>query len=77
VPSLAPHSRNVSYGYLQDEWSFARDWILTGGIRYDHYSDFGGTTNPRLALVWEASQNVTGKLMYGTALRSPSFVELN
>lgn len=73
---LSPHSRLVTYAYVQDEWSFARDWTLTGGVRYDHYSDFGSTTHPRLALVWEVRQDVTAKLMYGRAFRAPSFVEL-
>ena len=73
---LSPHDRKVNYLYVQDEWGFARDWTLTGGLRYDNYSDFGSTTNPRLALVWEARQNVTAKLMYGTAFRAPAFVEL-
>ncbi|MCH2219054.1 MAG: TonB-dependent receptor, partial [Dechloromonas sp.] len=72
---LSPHKRNVNYLYVQDEWSFARDWTLTTGLRYDSYSDFGNTTNPRLALVWEARQDLTAKLMYGTAFRAPSFVE--
>jgi len=72
---LAPHQRHVNYFYLQDEWSFARTWTLTGGVRYDDYSDFGSTTNPRLALVWEARPDLTAKLMYGTAFRAPSFVE--
>lgn len=72
---LAPHKRNLNYMYAQDEWSFARDWTLTGGVRYDSYSDFGSTTNPRLALVWEARQDLTAKLMYGTAFRAPSFIE--
>lgn len=72
---LAPHLRRVDYLYLQDEWSLARDWTLTGGLRYDNYSDFGSTTNPRLALVWEARHDLTAKLMYGTAFRAPSFIE--
>lgn len=72
---LAPHKRRLDYAYLQDEWSFARDWTLTGGVRRDTYSDFGGTTNPRLALVWAARHNLTAKLMYGSAFRAPSFVE--
>lgn len=72
---LAPHKRKLNYLYAQDEWSFARDWTLTGGVRYDSYSDFGSTTNPRLALVWEARQDLTAKLMYGTAFRAPSFIE--
>ena len=73
---LAPHRRRIDYVYAQDEWSFARDWTLTGGLRHDRYSDFGSTTNPRLALVWEARHDLTAKLMYGTAFRAPSFVEL-
>lgn len=72
---LSPHKRTLTYIYAQDEWSFARDWTLTGGLRYDSYSDIGSTTNPRLALVWEARQDLTAKLMYGTAFRAPSFVE--
>lgn len=74
---LAPQDRRVNYLYLQDEWSFAKDWTLTAGLRHDRYSDFGGTTNPRLALVWEARQDVTAKLLYGRAFRAPSFVELH
>lgn len=72
---LAPHRRRVDYAYLQDEWGFARDWTLTAGVRHDHYSDFGRTTNPRVALVWEAGSDLTARLMYGTAFRAPSFVE--
>lgn len=72
---MSPHKRHVSYLYVQDEWSFAKDWTLTAGLRHDRYSDFGGTTNPRLALVWEARHDLTAKVMYGTAFRAPSFVE--
>lgn len=73
---MMPHTRNVSYAFAQDEWSFARDWALTAGVRHDDYSDFGGTTNPRLALVWNAAYNVVVKAMHGTAFRAPSFAEL-
>lgn len=73
---MAPHTRTVRYAYLQDEWNFATDWTLTGGIRRDNYSDFGSTTNPRLAIVWDAAYNLTAKLLAGRAFRAPSFVEL-
>ena len=72
---LSPHRRKIGYAYLQDEWSFAPDWTFTGGIRRDHYSDFGSTTNPRLALVWEVNLALTAKLLYGSAFRAPSFNE--
>jgi outer membrane receptor for ferrienterochelin and colicins len=75
-PFIQPQGRIVRYAYAQDEWSLARDWVVTAGMRYDRYSDFGGTTNPRLALVWDAAYDVTAKLMYGRAFRPPSFAEL-
>ena len=68
-------TRELWHVLLQDEWGFARDWELTAGLRYDRYSDFGGTFNPRLALVWTARADLTAKLLYGSAFRPPSFKE--
>lgn len=74
-PFLLPQNRKIDYAYLQDEWNFAPDWALTAGVRHDNYSDFGGTTNPRIALVWDASFDLTAKLLYGRAFRAPAFIE--
>lgn len=75
-PFLRPHRRKIDYLYVQDVYQLQRDWSLTAGIRYDKFSDVGSTTNPRLALVWDASSSVTAKLLYGQAFRAPSFNEL-
>jgi outer membrane receptor protein involved in Fe transport len=75
-PFMRPQRRFVNYAYAQDEWNFMPDWTLTAGIRHDAYSDVGGTTNPRLALVWEAGFDMTVKLLAGRAFRAPSFNEL-
>jgi iron complex outermembrane receptor protein len=72
-PHIPPHRRKLNYLFVQDEWSMAPDWTLTAGVRRDAYSDFGGTTNPRLALVWDTSLDLTTKLLYGRAFRAPSF----
>jgi iron complex outermembrane receptor protein len=72
---LLPHKRNLTYVFAQDEWNLAKDWTLTAGLRHDRYSDFGSTTNPRLALVWDAAYNVVVKAMHGEAFRAPTFVE--
>lgn len=74
-PHILPQRRKIDYFYAQDEWNFTNDWTLTAGIRRDSYSDVGGTTNPRLALVWDAAYDLTAKLLYGQAFRAPSFVE--
>ena len=73
---MQPHKRHLSYVFAQDEWSLTKDWTLTAGVRHDRYSDFGGTTNPRLALVWDAAYNIVVKAMHGRAFRAPNFTEL-
>jgi iron complex outermembrane receptor protein len=72
---LAGISRSIWSGVLQDEWQFADNWQLTAGLRYDNYSDFGSTFNPRAALVWDVNKQITTKLLYGKAFRAPSFSE--
>ena len=59
----------------QDEWQIVTDWHLTAGVRYDNYSDFGGTFNPRAALVWDINKQLTSKILYGKAFRAPNFSE--
>lgn len=76
LPFIRPHARTSKHLYLQDEWRMAKDWTLTSGLRHDQTSDFGTSVNPRLALIWDATYNVTTKLLYGSAYRAPSFVEL-
>lgn len=72
---LSEDDRENYFIFLQDIWNFSSDWELTAGIRYDDYSDFGSTTNPRLALVWSTTQKLTTKFLYSQAFRAPSFAE--
>jgi outer membrane receptor for ferrienterochelin and colicin len=74
---LPEKDRTTYHAFIQDEWQFADNWQLTSGVRYDHYSDFGSTTNPRLALVWATTDSITTKLLYGKAFRAPSISELH
>ncbi len=71
-----PATRGNWHVYLQDSWKLASGWELTAGVRHDDYSDFGGTTNPRLALVKQFSDDLAVKLLYGKAFRAPSSGEL-
>ncbi len=72
---LPDKSRDIWSLVLQDEWQLADNWQLTAGVRYDQYSDFGSTFNPRVALVWDVNEHLTSKLLYGQAFRAPSFLE--
>jgi outer membrane receptor for ferrienterochelin and colicin len=68
--------RRNNYFFVQDSYKFLEDYELTAGIRYDKYSDFGAVTNPRAALVWKTSPELTVKLLYGKAFRAPALFEL-
>lgn len=73
---LPEANRRNAYVLVQDEWLITPDWELDAGLRYDHYSDFGHTVNPRLGLIWQARRDLNIKLLYARAFRAPSFVEL-
>lgn len=77
LPFLYPQRRRIQHVFVQDEWRLHPDWALTAGLRHDRHSDAGSTTNPRLALVWDADVDWTLKLLYGHAFRAPSFSELH
>jgi iron complex outermembrane receptor protein len=68
--------RESYFFYIQSVVQLAPDWELTAGGRFDDYTDIGSTTNPRVALVWSTSLNLTTKFLYGHAFRAPSFAEL-
>ncbi|WP_146180354.1 TonB-dependent receptor [Opitutus sp. ER46] len=59
--------------YAQGEIALHRDVLLNAGLRYDHYTDsFGGTFNPRVALIYDPVAGTTIKALYGTAYRAPN-----
>ncbi len=62
--------------YAQAEWQIAPGWDATLGVRHDHYSSFGGVTDPRLALIYRPGDTLTLKALYGQAFRAPNDYEL-
>ena len=67
---------NAAAVYAQDEFSIKHNLLLNVGVRYDRYSAFGGTTNPRVGLVYSPLKKTTVKLLYGEAFRPPNSYEL-
>jgi outer membrane receptor for ferrienterochelin and colicins len=62
--------------YAQDEIHLRKPLVLNLGLRYDRYSTFGGTTNPRAALLYSPSDTTTFKFLYGHSFRAPNSFEL-
>jgi outer membrane receptor for ferrienterochelin and colicins len=61
--------------YLQDEYAVASNVIVNAGLRYDRYSIFGDTINPRLAVIYNPWKKTTLKVLYGEAFRAPNDFE--
>ena len=44
--------------------------------RYDHYTDFGGTTNPKVALRWQPVRSLLLRGSWGMGFRAPTLPDL-
>ena len=62
--------------YAQDEIQLGSRLIVDLGLRHDRYSTFGGTTNPRAALIYKPFDQTVVKLLYGQSFRAPNDAEL-
>lgn len=72
----ANDTANTVGAYVQDEYSILHNLILNAGARYDWFSTFGDTVNPRVALIYSPCTNSTFKAIYGQAFRAPTAYEL-
>ncbi len=78
IDPLIPHTaRTIASAFAQESWNPVRSVGVTAGIRHDRYSDFGGTTNPRLGLVWRLPNAWYAKALYGRAFKAPTFEQLH
>jgi iron complex outermembrane receptor protein len=76
LSALDDKRTSMNWGvYLQDEFTIMENVILNAGIRHDHYQSFGGTTNPRIGLIYNPFDMTSIKLLYGEAFRAPNAYE--
>jgi outer membrane receptor for ferrienterochelin and colicins len=55
--------------FVQDEWEFAKKFILLAGVRLDHYARHGFVPAPRLNAKWKVGQWTTLRSNFGTGFR--------
>jgi len=49
---------------------------ISGSVRYDDYSDVGGTTNPKIGITYRPIEALTLRGNYGTSFHAPSLADL-
>jgi len=63
--------------FVQDEWTPVEHVYLTAGLRSDDHDTFGRATTGRATAAWlSADSRWKLRTSYGTAFRSPSFLDL-
>ncbi|WP_230291554.1 TonB-dependent receptor [Croceicoccus sp. Ery5] len=85
APTPMPDPRRVTAGYAELLLPLASPELglaglhrldLSAAVRYEHYSDFGDTTNPKLGLSWQPFESLTLRGTWGTSFRAPTFNDL-
>lgn len=69
--------RNVAAVYTELNVPVLKQLELTASLRYDRYSDFGSTTNPKVGFRYQPVQQVLVRGSYSTGFRAPSLFDLN
>lgn len=72
--------RALEFGaFIQDEWEIVDELTLTAGIRYDYYEIINEHSeiniSPKIALVYQPSNNIAIRGLYARAFRNPSIAE--
>ncbi|HEY4067071.1 MAG TPA: TonB-dependent receptor [Burkholderiaceae bacterium] len=69
-------SRNVAAIYTELNVPIIKELDITAALRYDRYSDFGNTTNPKLSFRYQPVQPLLVRGSYSTGFRAPSLYDL-
>jgi iron complex outermembrane recepter protein len=71
------YRREISSFYSELALSFPHHIELSVAGRYEHYSDFGSTTNPKVGIRWSPSPGIKLRASWGTSFRAPDLPNLD
>lgn len=75
--SLSAGKRNVTALYAELNVPITKQLDITGAVRYDNYSDFGNTVNPKIGIRFQPTKELLMRASYSTGFRAPSLYDLN
>lgn len=78
IDAVAPDPYNHEQGALfaEDEWRLTPQISVTGGVRFDHHSTFGGNTSPRAYVVYSPVSSWTFKGGVSRGFKTPQLNQL-
>jgi iron complex outermembrane receptor protein len=70
-------SRTVYAAFAELNVPLMNTLDVTAAVRYDKYSDFGSTTNPKFSFRYQPAKTLLVRGSYSTGFRAPSLYEIN
>lgn len=78
VASSTVHgSRKVASVYGELSIPFAKNVEMQLAGRYDHYSDYGNSTTPKVGIKWTPVNQLAVRATYSEAFRAPSLLQIS
>ncbi len=68
--------RDIRAAYAELSLPLADSLEMQLAARYEHYNDFGDTTNPKVALRWQPIEQLALRASWGTSFHAPDFLDL-
>ncbi|GAB3248403.1 TonB-dependent receptor plug domain-containing protein [Chitinimonas naiadis] len=75
--SSASGSRNVQSLYGEVNLPVLKSLTLETALRYDHYSDFGNSTTPKIGFKWTPDSKISLRGTYAEGFRAPSLTQVS
>ncbi len=86
VDNIGGKNRKVTSAYAElyvpvvgdrNALPFVKSFEVDAAVRYDHYSDFGDTTNPKVSATWGVNDDLKIRGSWGTSFRAPGLTDIN
>lgn len=70
-------SRSNFGAFVDAEVDVTNRFMVSGAVRFERYSDFGGTLNGKLAARFKITNNISVRASASTGFRAPSLAQIN
>ena len=74
--SAGDHDRNIWAGYVQDQYQWTPKLTMTTGLRYDHNSQYGAKTLPKVSFDYQKDKTTSYFASWGRVFNAPKFDDL-
>lgn len=70
------HNRDIWAFYMQEQYKWTPKFTMTTGVRYDHNSQYGAKTLPKVAFEYQADSKTSYFANWGKVFKAPKFDDL-